>query len=186
MLLLYYKSLVKWSAAPKSIGEAVQAVEDAFYHCGIHFFIIYISIPSLLTTLALVSGVPGPVFVELPMDLTWPTKELVAQLPPIPRTFAGLLMSFYFNRYLRRVIQGADRTQPRYINNTINNSHHHHHHHSNSTLFLCHLISLILQHEALYCSKCPFLPFPLSRLLSPRLCQATAPHHRIASHASSE
>ncbi len=87
---------VKWMAAVDRIRDLVPAVEEAFDEARL--------------------GVPGPVFVECPVDLLY-DEGLVRQIYGVgedakpPRTLGEKGLRFYLNRHLRRLFRGADRVQ---------------------------------------------------------------------------
>lgn len=87
---------VKWAAAVSRVRDIAPAVERAFAEAQ--------------------SGVPGPVFVELPIDLLYP-RRLVAEfygLKPT-REVRGLrakLLNGYLSRHVRRLFAGAGQELP--------------------------------------------------------------------------
>lgn len=86
---------VKWAAAVRAVREIVPVLEEAFVVAR--------------------SDVPGPVFVEIPIDLLYP-EELVRTM--YLRKSSGhshdlreALLSFYLNAHVRGVFSGADRVK---------------------------------------------------------------------------
>jgi acetolactate synthase-1/2/3 large subunit len=87
-----FKPHVKWSASTKSVSQIVPLLESAFQHAQ--------------------EGVPGPVFIELPVDLLYP-EEVVrkwylgeADNPASPKNLAGRLQQAYLKRHLRKLFAG--------------------------------------------------------------------------------
>lgn len=89
------KSLVKWSVSPRSVKELVPAIERAFFECQ--------------------KGVPGPVFVELPMDLLWPaapTVQVVQDMMPKGTNLLAKLTRWYLRRHLTTILANGNVNQP--------------------------------------------------------------------------
>eukprot|EP00294_Goniomonas_avonlea_P017790 CAMPEP_0114554240 /NCGR_PEP_ID=MMETSP0114-20121206/8105_1 /TAXON_ID=31324 /ORGANISM="Goniomonas sp, Strain m" /LENGTH=631 /DNA_ID=CAMNT_0001739275 /DNA_START=6 /DNA_END=1901 /DNA_ORIENTATION=+ len=89
------KSIVKWSASPRSVKELIPCIERAFVECR--------------------KGVPGPVFIELPMDLTWPahvTKEVVGQMAPKGNSFPAKIARGFLQYHMSTIFAGAMDNQP--------------------------------------------------------------------------
>jgi acetolactate synthase-like protein len=86
---------VKWAAAARAVAELSPLLEQAFREAR--------------------SGVPGPVFLECPIDLLY-DEALVRQMYAMPAGGAGLAgwaLRFYLQRHLRRLFRpGAARHEP--------------------------------------------------------------------------
>lgn len=80
--------IVKWARAAKKVHDIVPLLEEAFQVCQ--------------------QGVPGPVFLEIPIDLLYP-EPLVRSwtLNSSGKGLAGKAMSLYFETHLRRVFGRA-------------------------------------------------------------------------------
>jgi len=87
--LSLFKSVVKWSKSVRRVKDIVPTVERAFREA--------------------LSGVPGPVFVELPIDTLYP-KEVVQPLymPPKGNGIASTMVGLYLKQHVRRLFTGAD------------------------------------------------------------------------------
>ena len=87
---------VKWMAEVTRVSELVPAVEQAFDEARL--------------------GVPGPVFVECPVDLLY-AEPLVREMygvtdkAPAPRSLGEKAVRFYLNRHLGRLFKGATKHQ---------------------------------------------------------------------------
>jgi thiamine pyrophosphate-dependent acetolactate synthase large subunit-like protein len=84
---------VKWSATAAAVRELVPLLEEAFHQAR--------------------SGVPGPVFLECPVDLLY-DQELVRTWYGTAGKgggFAGAGLRLYLQRHVRKVFAGADRVQ---------------------------------------------------------------------------
>lgn len=85
------KSIVKWSATIKRVKDIPKMVEEAFYRSQ--------------------SGVPGPVFLEVPIDLLYP-EHLVREMYGIDKikgsSFLKRFTRWYLTRTLNRIFGGAD------------------------------------------------------------------------------
>jgi thiamine pyrophosphate-dependent acetolactate synthase large subunit-like protein len=85
---------VKWLATAKVVRELVPLLEEAFEQSR--------------------SGVPGPVFLECPVDLLY-DRELVSTLYGAAGKGGGLAgagLRLYLGRHVRKLFAGADRVQP--------------------------------------------------------------------------
>jgi acetolactate synthase-like protein len=89
---------VKWAAAARAVGELSPLLEQAFREAR--------------------SGVPGPVFLECPIDLLY-DEALVRQMYAAPAAspggggLAGWALRFYLRRHLRRLFRpGPARYEP--------------------------------------------------------------------------
>jgi len=85
---------VKWQASAKLVRELVPLLEEAFAEAR--------------------SGVPGPVFLECPVDLLY-DQELVSTLYGAAGKgggISGVGLRLYLNRHVRKLFAGADRVQP--------------------------------------------------------------------------
>ena len=84
-------SLVKWSARVQRVRDLVPSLQQAFREAQ--------------------SGVPGPVFVEAPVDLLYP--EAVVRpwygLKGRPRSLGEAAVGLYMRRHVNRLFGGADR-----------------------------------------------------------------------------
>lgn len=80
--------IVKWARAAKKVRDIVPLLEEAFQVCQ--------------------QGVPGPVFLEIPIDLLYP-EELVRSwtMESSGKGLAGKAMSLYFETHLRRTFGRA-------------------------------------------------------------------------------
>lgn len=87
---------VKWMAAADQVRDLVPAVEEAFDEARL--------------------GVPGPVFVECPVDLLY-EESLVRELygvgkdAPEPKSLPEKGLRFYLERHLRRVFRGVGKAK---------------------------------------------------------------------------
>ena len=88
--LSLFKSVVKWSKSVRRVKDIVPTVERAFREAR--------------------SGVPGPVFVELPIDTLYP-KEVVQPLyaPPKGTGIAQTMVGLYLKQHVRRLFAGSDK-----------------------------------------------------------------------------
>lgn len=86
--LSLFKSVVKWSKSVRRVKEIVPTIERAFKEAK--------------------SGVPGPVFVELPIDTLY-AESLVRSLYNIPpgKSIGSKIISRYLNRHVNRLFAGA-------------------------------------------------------------------------------
>ena len=84
-------SLVKWSARVQRVRDLVPSLEQAFREAQ--------------------SGVPGPVFVEAPVDLLYP--EAVVRpwygIKGRPKSLSEAAVGLYMRRHVNRLFGGADR-----------------------------------------------------------------------------
>ncbi len=88
--LSLFQGVVKWSRAVRRVKEIVPALEQAFRVAQ--------------------EGVPGPVFVEIPIDLLYEEK-LVRQLynvRPGSRSLAGKVVNRYLEFHVNRLFAGSD------------------------------------------------------------------------------
>lgn len=86
--LALVKPIVKWARAAKKVRDIVPLLEEAFQVCR--------------------QGVPGPVFLEIPIDLLYP--EALVRNWTMDSSGKGLLgkaMKLYFGRHLRRTFGRA-------------------------------------------------------------------------------
>lgn len=89
---------VKWAGAVERVRDLAEAVREAFYRAQ--------------------EGVPGPVFVECPVDLLY-DEELVRGLYGAKaasgrsRSLAQRTLAWYLRRHVRRLFAGADRVRIR-------------------------------------------------------------------------
>ncbi|MEM7586144.1 MAG: thiamine pyrophosphate-binding protein [Acidobacteriota bacterium] len=84
---------VKWMAEVDRVRDLVPALEQAFEEARL--------------------GVPGPVFVECPVDLLY-AEPLVRDLYGVakePRSFSEKALHWYLGRHLNRLFKGADKVQ---------------------------------------------------------------------------
>jgi len=88
--LVLVKSLCKYSKRVTSVRELAPVIREAIQ--------------------AAMSGVPGPVFVELPIDVLYPysviAKEVVPPGPP-PKSIKQKVVQWYLNNYLQNLFAGA-------------------------------------------------------------------------------
>ncbi len=87
-----FDSHVKWLAACEKVRELVPVLEQAFEESRL--------------------GVPGPVFVECPIDLLY-DESLVRDLYGVakePRSFGEKALRLYLNRHLKRLFAGAGKS----------------------------------------------------------------------------
>ena len=82
---------VKWAASAKAVRDLVPMLEEAFA--------------------AARSGVPGPVFLECPVDLLY-DEALVRQWYGASSKGAGLGLRLYLQRHAAKVFAGADKRAP--------------------------------------------------------------------------
>ncbi len=82
---------VKWAATARRVRELAPAVEEALYRC--------------------LDGVPGPVFVECPVDLLYAestVRELYGSMAGKPgRGLAGKVVSWYLRRHVNGLFRGS-------------------------------------------------------------------------------
>ena len=93
--LALFEPHVKWAVSTQAVRELVPTLERAFDVAR--------------------SGVPGPVFVECPVDLLY-EEPLVRQWYGASSKgggLAGAAMRFYLNRHAARLFAGADRRAPK-------------------------------------------------------------------------
>ncbi len=89
---------VKWMAAVERVRELTPAVDEAFEWARL--------------------GVPGPTFVECPVDLLY-EEPLVRKLygagadAPAPRSLGEKALRFYLGRHLNKIFRGAGKTKAR-------------------------------------------------------------------------
>ena len=91
--LALFESHVKWMAACEKVRELVPALEQAFEEAR--------------------HGVPGPVFVEMPVDLLY-EEALVRDIYGVAKTARSLgekALQWYLKRHLNRLFAGADKTR---------------------------------------------------------------------------
>ena len=91
--LALVKSVVKWAHSVRRVREIAPALRDAFYYAR--------------------SGTPGPVFVELPIDLLY-DPALVKQWYGADRggkTFADKIVKRYLQFHVNRIFADADKIQ---------------------------------------------------------------------------
>jgi acetolactate synthase-1/2/3 large subunit len=92
--LSLFKSVVKWSKSVRRVREIVPALEEAFRQAQ--------------------EGVPGPVFLEMPVDILYP-EELVRQWYGKAgggKSLAGKAKGLYLKRHVNQLFAGADKVQP--------------------------------------------------------------------------
>lgn len=87
---------VKWMAKCTRVRDLVPALEQAFDEARL--------------------GVPGPVFVECPVDLLY-EESLVRQIYGVddekpPRNFGEKALRFYLERHLKKLFAGKDKSKP--------------------------------------------------------------------------
>ena len=88
---------VKWQGKAERVRDLVPMVERAFEEARI--------------------GVPGPVFVECPVDLLYP-EPLVRDMYGVgpdakpPRTLGEKALQWYLNRHVNKLFRGADAVRP--------------------------------------------------------------------------
>ncbi len=84
-----FKSVVKWSASVRRVKDITKTIEKAFHEA--------------------LSGTPGPVFVELPIDTLY-AKETTEPLYNIPpgKTLVSKLISRYLKWHVKRLFADAD------------------------------------------------------------------------------
>ncbi|MEM9555739.1 MAG: thiamine pyrophosphate-binding protein [Acidobacteriota bacterium] len=85
---------VKWMAAVEHVRDLVPAVEQAFEEARL--------------------GVPGPVFVECPVDLLYPQPLVreqygVGESAKPPRSLGERALRWYLGRHVRKIFRGADK-----------------------------------------------------------------------------
>lgn len=88
---------VKWMAAVERVRDLVPAVEQAFEEASL--------------------GVPGPVFVECPVDLLYEESLVRSQYgvgpeAPAPKSLAEKGVRFYLRRHVGRVFAGKEKAKP--------------------------------------------------------------------------
>ncbi|MFN2165317.1 MAG: thiamine pyrophosphate-binding protein, partial [Anaerolineae bacterium] len=90
-----FQSVVKWSTSVRRVKEIVPSLEEAFRRCQ--------------------EGVPGPVFVELPVDLLY-GAELVREWYGLKAggggSITGRVVQQYLRWHLHRLFAGADGAAP--------------------------------------------------------------------------
>ncbi len=86
-------SLVKWSARVQRVRDLVPCLEQAFREAQ--------------------SGVPGPVFVEMPVDLLYPESVVRPWygLKGRPKSLGEAAIGLYMRRHVNRLFGGADRVK---------------------------------------------------------------------------
>ena len=86
--LALVRPIVKWARAAKKVRDIVPLLEEAFQTCQ--------------------QGVPGPVFLEIPIDLLYP-EDVVRSwtMGSSGKGLAGKAMSLYFETHLRRTFGRA-------------------------------------------------------------------------------
>jgi thiamine pyrophosphate-dependent acetolactate synthase large subunit-like protein len=85
------KPHVKWAAAAKRLKDFVPLLEEAFAICR--------------------SGVPGPVFLECPLDLLYDeqiVRHWMAGGDKSPRTLRERMLRWYLRRHLDRIFSGTE------------------------------------------------------------------------------
>ncbi len=84
-----FKSVVKWSASVRRVKDITKTIEKAFHEA--------------------LSGTPGPVFVELPIDTLY-AKETTEPLYNIPpgKTLVSKIISRYLKWHVKRLFADAD------------------------------------------------------------------------------
>ncbi len=88
------KSAVKWSKAVRRLKDLAPALEQAFFRAR--------------------SGVPGPVFIECPIDLLY-DEAMIRDWYGAARSGRGLAnkaVDLYLHRHVNRIFAGADIVQP--------------------------------------------------------------------------
>lgn len=87
-----FKTAVKWSKSVRRVNNIVSTLERAFLEAR--------------------SGVPGPVFVELPIDILYP-EDIVRRLyqMPLGHSLMSKLIALYLRWHLDRLFRGASRQQ---------------------------------------------------------------------------
>ena len=88
---------VKWMAAVERVKDLVPAVEQAFEEATL--------------------GVPGPVFVECPVDLLYEESLVRGQYgvdddAPDPKSLGEKAVRFYLRRHVKRLFAGKDKAKP--------------------------------------------------------------------------
>ena len=88
------KSLVKWQTTVKSYKE-LWKVSEAFYKAR--------------------EGVPGPVFVEIGIDILWPLEKVKAEFNVgsrnLGKSLRGKIIQWYVSRYTKKTFEGAETFQ---------------------------------------------------------------------------
>eukprot|EP00128_Syssomonas_multiformis_P006260 Colp12_sorted_trinity150504_noHs@29751 len=92
------KTVCKWVSSVSCVRDLIPTVEKAIETAR--------------------SGVPGPVFIELPMDLLWPPSEVLQQtggmLPsPKNRSLHASLIRWYVYRHLNKIYYKAADSKPK-------------------------------------------------------------------------
>lgn len=84
------KPIVKWYTTIKSYND-LSKINEAFYKAQ--------------------EGVPGPVFVECPIDILWPLETVRQSYSVgskyIGNSIKGKVIKWYLNRYIRKIFKGA-------------------------------------------------------------------------------
>eukprot|EP00028_Trichosphaerium_sp_Am-I-7-wt_P011762 CAMPEP_0168539694 /NCGR_PEP_ID=MMETSP0405-20121227/21990_1 /TAXON_ID=498012 /ORGANISM="Trichosphaerium sp, Strain Am-I-7 wt" /LENGTH=505 /DNA_ID=CAMNT_0008569325 /DNA_START=101 /DNA_END=1613 /DNA_ORIENTATION=- len=83
---------VKWQAHVNTVREIIPTMERAFYEAQ--------------------SGVPGPVFVEIPFDFLYCKKTLVKEMEnqkPKGTSWAAAITRWYIDRHIARVFSGMEK-----------------------------------------------------------------------------
>ncbi len=85
------KTLVKWQATIKSYND-LWKVSEAFYKAK--------------------EGVPGPVFIEIPIDVLWPMdmvkNSFEVGTKNLGKSLQGKLIKFWIDRYIKKTLAGSD------------------------------------------------------------------------------
>lgn len=92
--LSLFKSVVKWSKSVRRVRDIVPSLEEAFRQAQ--------------------EGVPGPVFVEMPVDILYP-EDLVRQWYAKAgggKSLTGKATGLYLKRHVNQLFAGADKVQP--------------------------------------------------------------------------
>mmetsp|Transcript_8791 Transcript_8791/g.29356 ORF Transcript_8791/g.29356 Transcript_8791/m.29356 type:complete len:540 (+) Transcript_8791:344-1963(+) len=85
------KPLVKYAASPKTVREVMEQLQKAFNVC--------------------LEGVPGPVFIELPVDIMYPMEAVLKTYMdgmPKGKSISARLISAYVSRHLNNLFQGVE------------------------------------------------------------------------------
>eukprot|EP00127_Corallochytrium_limacisporum_P004163 Clim_evm108s157 gene=Clim_evmTU108s157 len=90
------KSITKWQASPRTVAELVPTITEAIRQAR--------------------TGVPGPVFVELPMDLLWPNSLIIEQMTSMMpseknQTFGAKALRWYLTRHLNTIFKDGDKNK---------------------------------------------------------------------------
>ncbi len=92
--LSLFSSVVKWSKSVRRVKDIVPSLEEAFHQAQ--------------------AGVPGPVFLEMPVDILYP-EDLVRQWYAKAgggKSLTGKATGLYLKRHVNRLFAGADKVQP--------------------------------------------------------------------------